>query len=91
MFILFRPIKEGEDVTRHILVALTGAIIIAIVIFTAALTVSAFLTARNEAAREQKHIQTQDLRDGHAPMGTYERVPGGWKNVESGEVFRDGR
>ena len=91
MLILFRPIKEGEDITRHLLVVLAGAIIIAIVIFTAALKVFAFLTARNEAVREQKQMQTQALRDGNAPMGTYERVHGGWQNVESGEVFKDGR
>jgi len=88
MFILFRPIKEGEDCTKHLLVALTGAFIITIVIFTAALTVSALLKARNEAARHQKHIQTQALRENKAPMGIYERVPGGWQNVESGEVYQ---
>lgn len=88
MFILFRPIKDGEDVTRHLLIALTGAIIIAIVILAAAMTVSVFLKARNEAARQQKQIQTQALRENNAPIGIYERVPGGWKNVESGEVYQ---
>ena len=103
MFILFRPIKGGvlsllrrpqgwskgvEDVTRHLLVALTGAIIITIVILAAAMTGAAFLKARNEAARQQKQIQTQALRENNAPMGIYERVPGGWKNVESGEVYQ---
>ncbi len=96
MFILFRPIKDavlslskgGEDVTRHLLIALTGAIIITLVILAAAMTGAAFLKARNEAVREQKQMQTQALRDGNAPMGTYERVPGGWKNVESGEVYQ---
>jgi hypothetical protein len=91
MFILFRPIKEGEYVTRHLLIALTGALIITLVIFTAALTVSAFLKTRNEEARQQKQIQTQELRENNAPRGIYERVPGGWQNVESGEVFKDGK
>lgn len=96
MFILFRPIKDavlslpkgGEYITRHLLIALTGAIIITLVILAAAMTVSAFLKARNEAARQQKQIQTQALRENNAPMGIYERVPGGWKNVESGEVYQ---
>ncbi|HQM46879.1 MAG TPA: hypothetical protein PLC82_13520 [Smithellaceae bacterium] len=97
MFILFRPIKDavlslpkgGEDVTRYIPVALTGAIIIAIVIFAAAMTSAALLKARNEAARQQKHIQTQALRENNAPMGTYERVPGGWRNTETGLVYQN--
>ena len=106
MFILFRPFKDGvlsllrhpqgwskgvEDVTRHLLVALAGAIIITIVILAAAMTGAAFLKARNGAARQQKHIQTQALRENNAPMGIYEHVPGGWQNVESGEVFKDGK
>jgi len=91
MFILFRPIKEGEDITRHLLVVLAGAIIITIVIFAVAMTGAAFLKARNEAARQQKQIQTQALRENNAPMGIYERVPGGWQNLESGEVFKNGR
>ena len=106
MFILFRPIKDGvlsllrhpqgwskggEDVTRHLLVALAGAFIITLVILAAAMTGATFLKARNEAARQQKQIQTQALRENNAPMGIYERVSGGWQNVESGEVFKDGK
>ena len=105
MFILFRPIKGGilspdlgegskggEDITLHFLLVIAGALIITLFILAIALTTKTFfLTAQDEAARKQRWVAESALREGNAPMGIYERIPGGWKNVESGEVFKDGR
>ena len=92
MFMLFRPIKNREDITRHCLVALAGAVIITLVILTIVLTTSAsFLSAQNDAIKTQRQLAEFTLRARNAPMGAYERVPGGWKNVESGLVYKDGK
>jgi len=92
MFILFRPIKSGEDITRHCLITVAGALIIALVILAIALAAKAyFLTAQDEAARKRRWVAASALREGNAPMGIYECVPGGWWNVESGVVYKDGK
>jgi hypothetical protein len=92
MFILFRPIKSREDITRHCLIALAGALIITLVILAIVLTTSAsFLSAQNDAIKARRQLAEFTLRTRKVPMGAYERVPGGWRNVESGLVYKDGK
>ncbi len=92
MFILFRPIKSREDITRHCLVAVAGALIITLVILAITLAAKAcFLSAQDEAVKKRRWVAEFVLREGNAPMGAYEYVPGGWRNVESGAVYKDGK
>ena len=79
MFILLRPIKDREYITRHCLVALAGAFIITLVI------------SQNDAIKAQRKLAEFSLRSRKAQVGAYERVPGGWRNVESGLVYKDGK
>lgn len=102
---IFRPIKscvlspelvEGskgrQDITRHCLIALAGAVIITLVILVIALAAKAcFLSDQDEAVKKRRWVAESALREGNAPMGIYERVPGGWRNVESGLVYKDGK
>ena len=91
MFMLFRPIKNREDITRHCLVALAGAFIITLVILAIVLTTNNDLQTQSDAIKTQRHLAEFSLRTRKAPMGAYERVPGGWRNVESGLVYKDGK
>lgn len=92
MFILFRPIREGADITRHFLIALAGALIIALVVLATTLAAKAFfLTAQDEAVKKRRWVAESALREGNAPMGTYGFAPGGWRNIETGMVYKNGK
>ena len=91
MFILFRPIKSREDITRHCLIALAGAFIVTLVILAIVLTTNNDLQTQSDAIKTQRQLAEFSLRARNAPVGAYERVPGGWRNVESGLVYKDGK
>ena len=92
MFILFRPIKSREDITRHCLIALAGALIITLVILAITLAAKAcFLSAQDEAVKKRRWVAESVLREGNAPMGAYERIPRGWRNTETGLVYQNGK
>ena len=92
MFILFRPIKSRENITRHCLIALAGALIITLVILAITLAAKAcFLSVQDEAFKKRRWVAESALRECNAPMGAYERAPEGWRNVESGLVYKDGK
>jgi hypothetical protein len=89
--ILFEPIKDGDNLTRHYLITLAGAFVITLFILAIVLMASNDLQTQNDAIKTQRQLAEFSLRSRKAPMGAYERVPGGWRNVESGLVYKDGK